>query len=59
MGMAIDEVKPETDDLECQDCHQRTPDVRATTCPYAQDVNNEIVNITVCDDCLTNRAQGI
>ena len=45
--------------LQCQDCNQRKPDVSETTCPYAEEINNTIVNIVVCDDCCRSRAWDI
>lgn len=51
------------DDLDsenrCQDCEQIKPDVSTRLCPFAQDVHNKEVQITVCDDCCHERAMDI
>jgi hypothetical protein len=45
--------------LVCDDCGKSTPDVQKTTCPYAEEINDEVVNICVCDDCYQERAWDI
>lgn len=44
---------------QCQDCGKRKPDVDETTCPYAEEINEEEVWIVVCDDCRHERAMDI
>lgn len=45
--------------LECQDCGKKDETVIETFCPYARDVNDEDVEITVCEDCYGERAADI
>ncbi len=43
--------------MKCQDCGK--DGAEETTCPYAQDVNNTIVEIVACDDCYSQRCMDI
>lgn len=45
--------------LRCQDCGKSKDDVKDTFCPYASDVDDKAVPITVCTDCYNNRADDI
>lgn len=45
--------------LRCQDCGKSKDDVRDRFCPYAADVYEKEVPITVCIDCYNNRADDI
>lgn len=45
-------------EMKCQDCGT-TENVRKTICPYAEDVNNEIVEVVLCDHCIYERAMEI
>ena len=46
------------DELVCQDCGT-TEGVRETTCPFAEEVNNRIIDITICDKCYHERCMDI
>lgn len=37
--------------LQCQDCGERSPDVKHTTCPFAAEIHGEDTEIVVCDEC--------
>ena len=37
--------------LVCEDCGKRSPDVSHTTCPYAEEIHNQSIPVTICDDC--------
>lgn len=43
----------------CQDCKKAKEDVRDTTCPFAHEIHDSIVNITVCGDCYYERCMDI
>ena len=45
--------------LRCQDCEQIKDDVKNTTCPFASEIHNETLHITVCEDCEYERAMNI
>ena len=38
-------------DMECEDCGERKPDVHHTSCPFAEEIHDKHVDITVCDAC--------
>jgi hypothetical protein len=42
--------------LQCEDCGMYSKKVWNTFCPYAQDINDISVPITVCPDCFEERA---
>lgn len=42
----------------CQDCGT-TDGVDYTVCPYADEINQEIVHITVCEGCYHERLMDI
>lgn len=44
---------------ECQDCGKKDETVHDTTCPYAEEINDSIVKITVCDECYHERCMDI
>lgn len=43
---------------KCQDCGT-DEDVTDTTCPYAGDIHNKTVEVTLCGDCYYERVQSI
>ncbi len=45
--------------LVCDSCHKAKKDVQVCLDPYALDVNNEEVEVQLCDDCCTERAMDI
>lgn len=45
--------------LICDDCGEAKPDAIHTICPYAQDVENEILECILCDACAHERAMDI
>jgi len=45
--------------LECDDCRQTKPDVKKTTCPYAEDINDSIIECQLCGDCYHERCMDI
>lgn len=45
--------------LSCDDCEQVKPDVKKTTCPYAEEINDSIVECQLCDDCYHERCMDI
>lgn len=45
--------------LKCQDCGVINDTVKITFCPYAQELNGEKIEITVCDDCYVDRGHDI
>lgn len=49
-------VEPEV--LVCDDCGTKEG-VRETTCPYASEIGNKEIEITVCDNCYRERAMDI
>lgn len=48
-----------TEDLICDDCKKSKPDVKHTTCPFAQEICDERVSCTLCDDCYHERCMDI
>ena len=45
--------------LTCQDCGTQDRTVRETHCPYAYEINDEEKEVTLCQDCYSNRCQEI
>lgn len=43
----------------CEDCEKDKPDVKETTCPYAEEIQAIKVFCTICDDCYKNRCDDI
>ena len=43
--------------LECEDCSNEMG--KETTCPFADEIHETVVDIVVCDDCYYNRAEDI
>jgi hypothetical protein len=47
------------DFLKCQDCGKENETVCECLCPYAEDVNEEEIEIVVCDECYRKRSDDI
>jgi hypothetical protein len=45
--------------LKCQDCHKRKEDVVETTCPYAKEICDKIVEAVLCKECYHERCMAI
>ena len=45
--------------LTCDKCHTASADVQCMSDPYNSDVNNEIVEINLCDACYRERVWDI
>lgn len=45
--------------LKCQDCGKRSPEVKHTICPFADDVYGQIVECDLCPGCEHERAMDI
>lgn len=45
--------------LECADCHKKDAEVKATFCPYDDDVNNVKTPVNLCPHCEYERAMDI
>ncbi|QZI93271.1 hypothetical protein SIPHO075v1_p0048 [Vibrio phage PS65A.1] len=45
--------------MECDDCGEYKEDAVLTLCPYAQDVDDEVVEVVLCSDCYHERCQDI
>lgn len=45
--------------LTCQDCGKQDETVSETTCPFAEEIHEIIVDITVCKDCYHERCMDI
>jgi hypothetical protein len=44
---------------KCDDCQERKEDVHETFCPYALEIENEEIDMLLCDDCVDNRYQEV
>ena len=47
------------DGLVCEDCGKQDETVHHTECPYAEEIYHEVVNVTICDYCYTQRCMDI
>lgn len=43
----------------CEDCGQLKEDVKITNCPFAEEINNELIKVKICDACYKERLWGI
>jgi len=43
----------------CDDCKKEKEDVKDTTCPYSEDIYDEMIGVKLCDDCYHERAMDI
>jgi hypothetical protein len=57
--LASQPVKPKKKLLTCEDCGTTSEDVTETTCPFAEDVYGEKINIIACTRCVNQRAEDI
>lgn len=44
--------------MKCEDC-DTTDNVGWTTCPYAEDVHEKIIEVVLCANCRRERAMDI
>lgn len=45
--------------LKCEDCGQRSPSVKHTTCPFDEEIYDKITECDLCPDCERERARDI
>tara|TARA_R110000851_G_scaffold332834_2_gene510116 strand:- start:11 stop:151 length:141 start_codon:yes stop_codon:yes gene_type:complete len=45
--------------LKCDDCGKTNRTVEKTTCPYASEIQEEEVEVYLCNDCYLERAGDI
>ena len=45
--------------LTCDDCKETALDVKETTCPYAEDIHAERIDVKLCDNCYELRCDEI
>jgi hypothetical protein len=45
--------------MKCEDCGKEKPDVKETICPYAEEICEEKIPATLCDDCYGERLMDI
>lgn len=45
--------------LVCEDCDKADETVEVTTCPYQEEINEEVVPVILCSSCYTERCQDI
>ena len=45
--------------LHCQACGKIGDDVQETICPYADEINGEVLEVVLCDQCYQNRSDDI
>ena len=43
----------------CDDCGEDREDVSEAICPYAEEINDSIVECNLCSDCYHERCQDI
>lgn len=43
----------------CEDCKKEKPDVKETTCPYAEDIHGTVQEATLCNECYYQRCMDI
>jgi hypothetical protein len=41
--------------LKCEDCEEVREDVKETLCPFVQEIHDEDVPATLCEDCYHER----
>jgi hypothetical protein len=46
-------------ELKCEDCGKIGDDVEVTICPFAQEIHDEEIEVTICDDCYHERCMDI
>ena len=45
--------------LKCEDCGKENDDVEETYCPFAEEIYNENIRVTICKDCYHERCMDI
>lgn len=45
--------------LSCDDCGKEDEDVYETTCPYAEEINGQMLEICVCPECYAERCYDV
>lgn len=50
---------PPTKPLTCDDCGEASSDVQNTECPYAKEMRDETVAVTLCKFCYKERLMNI
>lgn len=45
--------------MNCDDCGKNKEDVKETTCPYTEEINDSIIECNLCDDCYHERCMDI
>lgn len=45
--------------LTCDDCGKEKEDVKHTICPFAYEIHDKEVDVTLCDECKGERAMDI
>jgi hypothetical protein len=43
----------------CDGCHKEKEDVRSCLDPYAKEINDEEIDMNLCEDCYQNRCDDI
>lgn len=45
--------------LECNDCHVKSAEVQVCNDPYCLEINDEEVEVQLCDNCYSDRVMEI
>lgn len=45
--------------LKCDDCGERSFDVKHTTCPFDAEVHQRVTNCDLCTECRRQRARDV
>ena len=45
--------------MQCDDCGKYKESVHETTCPFAYEIDDEMVECTLCNECYEERAMNI
>jgi len=48
-----------SEELTCEDCGARDETVEIVYCPYAQDIYDELIEVTICSKCCEQRALDV
>jgi hypothetical protein len=51
-------MRNDNGDLICDDCGT-DEGVEETICPYANEINNQIIDVDLCEECKQQRAEDI
>ncbi len=52
-------TREENNMLMCDRCHETKEDVAECIDPYAREINDEEVLVTLCDNCFSDRVDDI